>query len=142
MTNIAAEAFIEVPFQDVDMLEVAWHGHYLRYFEAGRGSLLRRIDYDYATMRESGYAWPVVEAHIKYVRPARYGQRLRVVATLLEYENRLKIGFEILDAASGERLTQGHCIQVAVAVANGEMQFVSPPALTDRVERLLRETTE
>lgn len=141
MNKLRAEAFLEVPFQDVDMLEVAWHGHYLKYFEAARGALLRRLDYDYAQMRASGYAWPVVEAQIKYVRPARYGQQLRVVATLLEYENRLKLGFEIFDAGSGERLTRGHTVQVAVDVTNGELQFVSPAALIERVERQLKKVT-
>jgi acyl-CoA thioester hydrolase len=141
VNGLQAEAFVEVPFQDVDMLEVAWHGHYLKYFEAARGALLRKLDYDYAQMRESGYAWPVVEAQIKYLRPARYGQKLKVVATLLEYENRLKMGFEIFDAASAERLTRGHCVQVAVDVASGELQIVSPDALLMRVQQCLQDSS-
>ena len=61
-------------------------------------------------MRDSGYLWPVVECQLKYVRPARYGQRLRITARLVEYENRLKIAYEVFDAASGERLTKGHTV--------------------------------
>lgn len=135
MPDWQAEVELEVPFHDVDIMGVAWHGHYVKYFEAGRGALLRALDYDYPQMRDSGYIWPVVECQLKYLRPARYGQKLRVKARLLEYENRIKIGYEILDAASGERLTRGYTIQVAVAAASEELQFVSPTALLERVEK-------
>jgi acyl-CoA thioester hydrolase len=135
MPDWQAEVELEVPFHDVDIMGVAWHGHYVKYFEAGRGALLRALDYDYPQMRDSGYIWPVVECQLKYLRPARYGQKLRVSARLLEYENRLKIGYEIHDAASGERLTRGYTIQVAVAADTEELQFVSPDVLLNRASR-------
>jgi len=135
MTPWRAETLLEVPFHDVDVMGVAWHGHYVKYFEAARAALLRALDYDYLRMRDSGTLWPVVECRLKYIRPARYGQKLRVTAQLVEYENRLKIAYEVFDADSGERLTCGHTIQVAVDAASGELLFVSPKALLDRVER-------
>ena len=61
MPDLSAEALIEVPFHDVDVMDVAWHGHYVKYLELARCALLRQIDYDYPQMRDSGYAWPVVE---------------------------------------------------------------------------------
>lgn len=135
MTEFSAEATVSVPFHDVDVMEVVWHGHYVKYFELARCALLRRIDYDYPQMKASGYAWPVVECQLKYVRPARYGQSLRVTARLKEYENRLRIDYEIRDAESGERLTKGHTIQVAVCLESGELQFVSPACLIERLEK-------
>lgn len=134
MLDWKAEVHLEIPFHDVDVMGVAWHGHYVKYFELARGALLRALDYDYPQMSDSGYLWPVVECQLKYVRAAHYGQALRVTARLLEYENRLKIAYEIFDAASGERLTRGRTTQVAVEAASGELQFVSPTALLKRVE--------
>ena len=133
--GLKADASVEVPFHDVDVMEVAWHGHYLKYFELARGALLRAIDYDYPQMRDSGYLWPVVECHLKYVRPARYGQELRVTAELVEYENRMKIAYVVRDAASDEVLTRGYTVQVAVCAKSGELQFVAPDALVERVTR-------
>jgi acyl-CoA thioester hydrolase len=132
---LSASAQVEVPFHDVDAMNVCWHGHYLKYFEFGRAALLRKFDYDYREMQASGFVWPVVEAHLKYVRPAVYGQQLEVCARLLEYENRLKIGYEIFDLASRTRLTKGYTIQVAVNAATQELQFVSPPVVFDKLER-------
>ncbi|HEY4804874.1 MAG TPA: thioesterase family protein [Paraburkholderia sp.] len=134
-TVLSASAHVEVPFHDVDAMNVCWHGHYLKYFEFGRAALLRKFDYDYREMQASGYVWPVVEAHLKYVRPAVYGQQLEVRAHLLEYENRLKIGYEIYDRDSRSRLTKGYTIQVAVNAATQELQFVSPPVVFEKLER-------
>lgn len=136
MTERFVEIDLEVPFHDVDAMEVAWHGHYVKYCEVARCALLQRFEYDYPQMRESGYFWPIVELTLKYVQPARYGQKLRVRATLAEHENRIKITYLISDAESGARITKGHSVQVAVAVASGEMQFVSPDVVLKKLERL------
>ncbi|AVS61447.1 4-hydroxybenzoyl-CoA thioesterase [Paracidovorax avenae] len=132
---LSASIDVEIPFHDVDTMDVAWHGHYVKYFELARCALLRRFDYDYPQMKASGYLWPVVECHLKYVRPALYGQRVRVEAALAEYENRIKIRYEIRDAASGTTLTKGHTVQLAVDTATRELQFVSPPIVFANLER-------
>jgi acyl-CoA thioester hydrolase len=132
--SLSAEVVIDVPFFDIDPMQVVWHGHYVKYVEQARCALLRRLDYDYPAMQASGYLWPVVELYLKYVNAARYGERLRAVAKLLEYENRLKIGYLLTDAASGQRLTKGHSVQVAVHAATHELQFVSPAVLLDKVK--------
>ncbi|AVS68433.1 4-hydroxybenzoyl-CoA thioesterase [Paracidovorax avenae] len=132
---LSASIDVEIPFHDVDTMDVAWHGHYVKYFELARCALLRRFDYDYPQMKASGYLWPVVECHLKYVRPALYGQRVRVEAALAEYENRIKIRYEIRDAVSGTTLTKGHTVQLAVDAATRELQFVSPPIVFANLER-------
>ena len=135
MYKLVASVQVEVPFHDVDAMDVAWHGHYVKYYELARCALLRRFDYDYPQMVASGYLWPIVECHLKYVRPALYSQLLRVQATLLEYENRIKIGYIIFDVASGQRLTKGYTTQVAVHAQTRELQFVSPGVMLEKLER-------
>ena len=120
---------IEVPFHDVDSMHIVWHGNYTKYFEIARCKLLESFGYCYKTMAKSGYAWPVVDMRLKYVKPARFGQQIRVTATLKEWEYRLKINYEIVDAKTGEKLTKGHTVQVAVDMSSGEMCYESPPIL-------------
>jgi len=139
MKTLDAEVEIDVAFYDVDAMQVTWHGHYVKYFERARCALLRKIGYDYPEMRSSGYLWPIVDCRLKYVAPARYGQRLIARATLREWENRLRIDYRIRDAATATKLTVGSTIQVAVDMANGELQFVSPSALLDKLERAWRD---
>lgn len=120
-------------FHDLDPMDVVWHGNYPRYFELARCALLARFDYDYPAMRDSGYAWPVVDMRIKYIRPLVYGADLRVRATIVEWEHRLRIDYEIRPATGGRPLTRGHTIQVAVEMATGEMCYVCPPVLAERL---------
>ena len=131
--SLSAEVEIEIPFFDVDPMAVAWHGHYVKYFEVARCAMLRRIDYDYPKMHESGYLFPVVEIYLRYAKPARYGQAVVMAAEILEYENRLKIGYRIRDKASGQRLTKGWSVQVAVDAKTNELQFVSPKVLVEKM---------
>ncbi|MGR8940530.1 MAG: acyl-CoA thioesterase [Gammaproteobacteria bacterium] len=120
---------LQIPFHDVDMMEVVWHGHYAKYCEIARCALLDRIDYNYAAMRDSGYAWPVIELRIRYVKPAVFGQQVTVKAKIGEWENRLKIDYLITDTLTGAKLAKGHTIQVAVNMQNNEMCLESPPVL-------------
>lgn len=122
-----------VPFHDVDMMGVAWHGHYAKYFEVARCALLEQLDYGYDAMRESGFLWPVIDMRVRYVKPMRFGQRVIVRAILREWENRLLIEYLVTDEKTGHRLTKGTTSQVAVDIATGEMCFVSPPVLFDRL---------
>ncbi|MCU7648734.1 acyl-CoA thioesterase [Pseudomonas piscis] len=134
---IYVDTQILVPFFDVDTMHVVWHGHYVKYLEVARCALLDRLGHNYEQMRDSGYAWPVIDLQLRYVRGAVFGQTLNVRASLVEWENRLKINYLITDLATGERLTRASSVQVAVAIASREMQLASPKVFTDAVERLL-----
>ena len=129
---------ILVPFFDVDSMHVVWHGHYVKYLEVARCALLDRIGHNYTVMNDSGFAWPVIDLQLRYVRGAVFGQKLNVRASLVEWENRLKINYLITDLVTGERLTRAVSVQVAVEIASREMQLASPKVFTDAVERALR----
>ena len=128
-----ASVDIIVPFHDVDMMAVVWHGHYAKYFEIARCALLEKIDYNYLQMRDSGYAWPIIDLSIRYLKPAVFGQVVTVNAALAEWENRLKLTYLISDKATGTRLAKGHSIQVAVAMPAMTMCFESPRILFDKL---------
>ncbi len=124
-----AEIEFNIPFHDADMMEIVWHGHYVKYFEIARCALLDQIDYNYFAMRDSGYAWPVIDLRIRYVKSAVFGQNVTVSAVLAEWENRLKIDYLMSDTLTGAKLVKGHTIQVAVDMQNHEMCLQSPPVL-------------
>ncbi|HEY9034022.1 MAG TPA: acyl-CoA thioesterase [Pseudomonadales bacterium] len=124
---------IEIPFHDVDVMGIAWHGHYAKYFEIARCALLDTIDYNYPQMKASGYAWPVIDMHIRYVQPLLFQQTVRVDCWIDEYEYRLKINYLVSDAASGRRLTKGHTMQVAVNMKTEELCLASPAVLLEKL---------
>ncbi|MGV8860983.1 MAG: acyl-CoA thioesterase [Pseudomonas sp.] len=134
---IHTDTEIQVPFFDIDMMNVVWHGHYIKYLEVARCALLDQLDHNYQQMLDSGYAWPVIDLQLRYVRGAVFGQKLNVRASLVEWENRLKINYLISDAVTGERMTRATTIQVAVEIASHDMQLASPKVFTDAVQRAL-----
>ncbi|WP_420911702.1 acyl-CoA thioesterase [Aeromonas finlandensis] len=131
--QLSAEVDVTVPFHDVDMMAVAWHGHYLRYIELARCALLDSIDYNYPQMEASGYLWPVIDVRMKYIAPLRFGQTVRVRATLVEYQHRLKIDYLLYDPQNGKRTSKGYTVQVAVSKQSGEMCLASPQVLLDKL---------
>ena len=128
-----AGAEIEIPFYDLDSANIAWHGNYVKYFEVARCVLLDKLHYNYLDMVESGFFWPVIDIHLRYINPARFKQKIWVNATLVEWENRLKIDYLITDVKTGSRLTKGYSIQVAVGISSGEMLLASPSILYEKL---------
>ncbi len=126
---IEAEVIIEIPFHDVDVMGVAWHGHYIKYLEIARCALLDKIDYNYPQMKASGYAWPVIDVRIRYPQPLYFQQKVRVKARLDEWESRLKVRYVIENIETGQRLTKAYTVQVAIDMASGEMLYASPDIL-------------
>lgn len=125
---------IDVQFYDVDAMRIVWHGNYVKFLEEARCNLLRKFNYDYLDMEESGYLWPIVDMRLKYVKSAVFGKKIRVDASLVEYESRLKIDYRVFDLETNEVLTKAYTVQVAVDIESGEMQFESPQILADKLE--------
>ncbi len=130
---VSCETEIDVPFFDVDLMEIVWHGHYAKYFEIARCDLLDKIDYGYMKMRASGYSWPVIDLRIRYAKPLKFRQKIIVQAHLIEWQNRLKINYQIVDKESRLRLARGYTSQVAVDMATREMCYETPELLWEKL---------
>lgn len=116
---------LEVPFHDVDSLEVVWHGHYFKYFEQARTALMRKLDYDTPQMKDSGYAWPVVETNCRYRHALVLGQVFEVKAKIVGFESRLEIEYRLEDL-EGRLLAQGFTAQAAVEQATNQLCLATP----------------
>lgn len=133
---------IDVQFYDVDAMRVVWHGNYVKYIEDARCQLLRKFNYDYNDMEDSGYVWPIVDMRLKYVKSAEFGNKIRVEATLVEYETRIKISYRIFNVETNQLLTKAYTVQVAVNIESNEMQFESPAILLDKLAPFLTDISQ
>lgn len=125
---------MEVPFFDVDSMDIVWHGHYVKYLEIARCTFLSAIGYDYNVMKANGYGWPIVQLQLKYVRPAVFGQKILIDVLLKEYESCLKFDYVISDCATGEKLTKASTMQVAVCMKTRETQYQTPESWVKAVK--------
>ena len=136
--NIFAETELVIEFHDLDPMKVVWHGNYIKLFETGRRALLDKVGYDYYEMEKSGYAFPVIEVSAKFLGSLRFKDTAVIKAVLVEYENRLRIEYEIRNAKTGLVTTRGLTTQMAVNMSTNESCFVCPKELTDIVEFLIK----
>lgn len=67
-----------VRYRECDPMGVVYHTHYLDYFEAARTEALRDLGLAYRQLEADGIIMPVVEASIRYRRPARYDDLLAI----------------------------------------------------------------
>jgi acyl-CoA thioester hydrolase len=138
MKSIVSESTRACPqFYDLDPMNIVWHGNYPRFFELARTALLLKIGYGYDAMLASGYAWPVIDMHIRYYRPLRLGRWIDISASITEWENRLKIEYLARDSQSGQKTTKGHTVQVAVDIKTEAMLWQTPPVLKEKLAQFL-----
>lgn len=129
----SATLAIDIPFHDVDILGVAWHGHYYKYFELARTALFRAYDFDIERMREMGIYMYITESRCRYLQALRYGMRVEIKATLVEWEYRLVIDYLIRDE-QGRKLARGTTTQVTMEAASGKLRLVTPDAVLERFQ--------
>ena len=68
---------IRVRYKDTDTMSVVYYGNYLTYFEVGRVEYLRQRDLPMSEVNKRIHM-PVVEAFVKYVKPAKLDDLLEV----------------------------------------------------------------
>lgn len=126
--------FHQVAFNEMDPMGVVWHGNYVNYFELARSALLAKIGLTYTDMQQRGHYWPVVKLRCKYIKSATLDQRLAITAELKDYTNSLTMSFIIRDAESGDILTKGETMQMAVDVRTGSTSIVNPDYFIELVK--------
>jgi acyl-CoA thioester hydrolase len=74
---------IRVRYKDTDTMSVVYYGNYLTYFEVGRVEYLRQHGLPMSLVNTRIHM-PVVEAFVKYVKPARLDDLLEVSSRVSE----------------------------------------------------------
>jgi len=131
---LQSEVTLITSFQDADPMGVIYHGNYFRFFEEVRRIMMDKIEYNYHEMKDSGYMWPIIDTRVKYIKAIPFNHQIKVSAKLTEWENRLRVDYEIHDASTGARMTRAHTMQVAVTIEEQEMCFASPKTFTDKID--------
>lgn len=100
---------------DTDRSGVVYHSNYLRYFELGRGTLMRDASRPYKQIEQSGFFYPVVETKIRFYKALFYDDPMWIYSRPDKLE-KVKIQFQyiIVHAKTKEIICKGrtlHCAQ-------------------------------
>jgi len=103
---------LRVRFQDVDAIQVVWHGHYVGWFEAGREGLGEAYGLGYRELIAAGLLAPAVQLSCDYLQSARYGDEV-VIVTRLHASPRatVELSYEVRREADDALLARGRTVQ-------------------------------
>jgi len=120
----SCEIPIRVRYAETDRMGLLHHAQYLVYFEQGRTELLRQQNISYRDLEDAGYFLVVVEAWVKYRRPAYYDDLL-TLRTILERITAVRIIHRYELYRDGELLAEGETI-LACVDRDGKPQPLPP----------------
>jgi acyl-CoA thioester hydrolase len=129
------ETQLKVRFCEVDSYEVAWHGHYISWFEVGRNELASRFGLDPMQLKEVGLMAPVVDLSCKFKLPARYDDEVMILTTMQRTET-AKLIFHYTVMRDTEVLAEGSTTHVLTDL-KGTMLYKVPPAVQQRLEEMM-----
>jgi acyl-CoA thioester hydrolase len=81
---------VRVRYAETDQMGVVYHANYLAWCDIGRTDLIRSLGgISYAQLERQGIALAVVEAHLRYIRPARYDDMIQIATRVTEVRSRV-----------------------------------------------------
>lgn len=111
---IASQTFY-VRYAETDAMAVVHHASYIVYFEEGRSHYARLRGHTYAEFERQGYFLMVADIHVRYSKPARYGQQLTLHCWIKDLQSRaVTFGYEIVELESGQILVTGETRHICV----------------------------
>ncbi len=110
------ETRLRVRYAETDQMGVVYYANYLVWMEVGRAEYCRAAGSRYRDMEvDDGILLAVVEAHCRYLRPARYDEEIAVKTWVAKANRRtVEFQYEIRDAQSGRQLAAGETKHVFV----------------------------
>jgi acyl-CoA thioester hydrolase len=118
--DVIARTSLRVRYQETDCMKVVYYSNYLTYFEVGRVEYLRQQGLPISEI-DRRLHMPVVEARVRYVRPARLDDLLEIRCWISERKRAsFTFGYEIVGEA-GETIATGSTLHACMDPATGKM---------------------
>ncbi|HLA79950.1 MAG TPA: thioesterase family protein [Vicinamibacteria bacterium] len=113
--SVRSNSTLRVRYAETDQMGVAWHGEYLAWFEVARTDLLRNLGLSYRELEEQGLRLPVIEAQVRYLRPARYDDLLEIRTAISHLSGaRVSFAYDVLRQEGTVPLAHGTTSHAAV----------------------------
>jgi acyl-CoA thioester hydrolase len=125
---------VRVRYAETDQMDVVYHGNYAQYFEVARAEAIRELGYTYKDMEAMGVIMPIVELHVKFIRPAHYDDLLMIKTILKELptDHRIEFHQEVYNEKE-KLLTVGRVVLYFMNAETMEKTLM-PSALLQKIE--------
>ena len=128
MTHVTHLFPVRVYYEDTDHGGVVYYANYLKFMERARTEFLRDAGLELdALEREFGVLFAVTEAHLRYMRPARFNDLLHVESSLVHLRG-ARLAFAQHIVRDGALLVEGD-IRLACIGRDGRARRIPRPVL-------------
>jgi acyl-CoA thioester hydrolase len=103
------ETRFRVRYAETDQMGIVYYANYLVWMEIGRVEYCRAAGIRYKDMETvDGVRLAVVDAHCRYLRPARYDEEILIRTRIARAHRRMiEFHYDILDGADNSELATG-----------------------------------
>jgi acyl-CoA thioester hydrolase len=130
-SEIFTRTEIPVRFNEVDSMQIVWHGHYVKYMEEGRETFGQKYGIGYMDWKAMGYMVPLVSIFCDFRRPLQYGDTAIVETRLVDADAaKIVYSFKIYRKSDHELMATGESTQVFLDM-KGELILTTPKVFTD-----------
>ena len=113
MEKLTASARVGVRFDEVDSMNIVWHGNYVKYFEDARIAFGKKYHLGYLDMFSKGYYAPLVKMDFKFQSPLVFGDELVAEAEYVPCEGaKIMFKYKVYKASDGSIAATGTTTQV------------------------------
>lgn len=120
-----ARTQIRVRYAETDCMKIVYYSNYLVYFEVGRVEYLRQAGLAMSEIDQKIHM-PVVEAFVKYLRPARLDDLLDLDCWVSERRRAsFRFDYALRDPA-GDSVATGHTLHACWDPTTGKMIAIPP----------------
>ena len=77
---------VKVRFSEVDIMNIAWHGSYVKYLEDGREDFGTHFGISYMDIYKAKYKAPIVDIRMEYKHPVSFGDIITVETRYINCE--------------------------------------------------------
>jgi len=118
--GLIVSAPLRVRYQETDCMKVVYYSNYLVYFEVGRVEYLRHRGLPISEI-DRRLHMPVVEARVRYVKPARLDDLLEIRCRVSERKRAsFTFAYEIVNEA-GKTIATGTTLHACTDPSTGKM---------------------
>lgn len=134
MSLYSSEYELKVSFEDLDLMNIVWHGNYMRYLEQARCDMFSKLGYTYMDMKDDGFVYPVAKMSVKYIKPAQFMDILLVKSEIISIEPSLDIKYKIFNKITNEKIFEGSTMQICYDLHKKQSVYSAPECLSKSID--------
>jgi acyl-CoA thioester hydrolase len=117
---------LRVRYGETDQMGFVYYGVYAQYYEVARVEAMRSLGIHYASIEKEHGIWlPVMEMHVRFIRPARYDDLLSIYTTIPSLPDKeIRFRYEIKNEQG--LLLNGAIVQLCFLEAATQRRIIAP----------------